>query len=559
MAADPNAKCTCGYRKFRTTRAVVDTVESQWLLFDSGTQGGFGSTPFGTFFGSGSQSSGWGLFDADVAEVHTQLTCEKCNRLRSDKVLSSFGIFGSYVFGDSIFILTTSSQNLGCLTVRFSNVDLGTVDVTPTVYLGPPLPLVALAPPVVAPSPPPGAVIATILRAPLPDVDHDGEYAVTFIDSCSGSSVFLTTLMLESSVQVHTPREAELDGLPNFHIIESSAQAKLPIGQPGTGSVLGIPFDKCDAVIEYDARFGTDPLTQGFSHVGSSGGTPADYTLVDGGVLNFVAPNPSYWRKTLTLAVAPASVHVYAKYRVQTSTTGLGQGFEVKGIGSPGASADYKGVRYYQDRDSLYEIDLPNTTSALVADRVAGSWTQIYSGDDPATDRAFLVLDDGPIAAIDAATVFLTQPGGGVSPHLRGEFGNTQIVGGALTGQIRNFILSCNGRFTRAFFRSYAAVASPVLRMQFVSDLDATDPKARFLVRYGSLTLGTTPYAYGALSVGVTAFFNNPRNVMVEAAVTLPSLTARQPFWFSIERDWQHADDLTKATVHLLAATVRSS
>ncbi len=558
MPLDPNAKCTCGYRKFRENRAVLATTIAQWLEFDSGDFGGFGSTPFGTFFGTGMGTNAWGEFEIEVPETRLQLACEKCGRIRSDKHIASFGIFGSYVFGDSIYILTTSALNLGCLTVRFSNVDLGTVDVTPTIFLGVPLPLIAPAPVVTAPAPPPGATLATVLRAVLPDVDHDGEYVVSIVDSCSGTTTFLATLMLESSVQVHTPREAELDGLPS-HLIESSAQALLPIGQPGTGSIIGIPFDKCDAVIEYDARFGTDPLTQGWQNVNSSGGAPTDYALVDGGVLNFVTPNPSYWRKTLTLLAAPTSVHVYSKYRVQTSTTGFGQGFEIKGIGAPGASVDYKGVRYVQDRDVLSEIDLPNLVSNPVADRVAGSWTQLYAGNDPATDRAFLVLDDGEISAIDSATVFGTQPGGAVAPRLRGEFGNTQIIGGVLTGQIRNFILSCNGRFTRAFFRSYAAVAAPVLRMQFVSDLDAVSPSARFLIRYGSLGLGTNPYTYGALSVGVTALFTNPKNLMVEVSATLPTLTARQPFWFSVERDWAHVDDITRATVHLLAATVRST
>lgn len=557
MPLDPNARCTCGYRKFRENRVVLATTVSQWLEFDSGDYGGFGSTPFGTYFGTGTGTDDWGLFELEIAETHLQLACEKCGRIRSDRAISAFGIFGSYVFDDSIYILTTSALNLGCLNVRFSNAVFGSVDVTPTVYLGTPLPLVAPAPVVTAPAPPPGATLATVLRVVLPDVDHDGEYVVSFIDSCSGTTTFLTTLMLESSVQVHTPREAELDGLPS-HLIESSALAKLPIGQPGTGSILGIPFDKCDAVIEYDARFGVLPGADGWSHVSSGAGAPADYTLVDGGVINFVTTDPSYWRKTLTLVAAPTSVHLYTKYRVTSSTTGTGEGLETKGIGSPGTLGDFKGVRYHQQRDLLYARDLPNLASTAIAGRLAGSWTQLYSGDDVGTNRAFVVLDDGVVLPIDAAVEFSTQPGGGASPQLRCEWGNTVALA-QVSGQLRNIILSCNGRFTRAFFRSYAAVAAPVLRMQFVSDLDAVDPKARFLIRYGSLALGTNPYSYGVLSVSTTAFFNNPKNLMVEVAVTLPSLTALAPFWFSVERDWQHADDLTRATVHLLSATVRSS
>jgi hypothetical protein len=36
-----------------------------------------------------------------------------------------------------------------------------------------------------------------------------------------------------------------------------------------------------------------------------------------------------------------------------------------------------------------------------------------------------------------------------------------------------------------------------------------------------------------------------------EVPVDLPGLTANQPFRFSIERDWTHADNQLEATVHL--------
>lgn len=557
MPADPNARCVCGYRKFRDEKVTADVTASRWIFFDGGSFGGFGSSPFGAYFGAGTGGSGWGLYDLDVAQLNTQLVCESCKRVRSSKVLSSFGVYGSYLFNDNLYILTTSGENLGCLSVRFASSTLGTYYATPTIFLGTPLPLALPTPTDVLPDPPPGGVVATILRVALPDVDDDGLFVVSLVDSCSDTTTPLTTLTLESSVQVHTPREAELDGLP-ASLIESNLSSTVPVGQFGTGSLMGIPFDKCAAVVEYDARFGTTPDAQGFTNVNSSGGSPDDYALIDGGVLGFDIKNPSFWRKTITLNAVTPAVYLYSKYRVLTSTTGTGMGFETKGIASPGSNGDFVGVRYYQDRDSITANNLPGTTQTELSDALPSRWSQLYSGRDLGGERAFASYDE-TFFAMDGTTIFSTQPGGGTNPQLRGEFGNTLIIGGGLTGQIRNFIVSAGGRFVRAFFRSYAAVAAPVLRLNLVSDNDAVSPKARFLIRYGSLGLATNPYSYGSLSVGATVSFNNPKNVMVELPITLPSLTAKAPFWFTVERDWNHADDLTGATVHLLAATVRSS
>jgi hypothetical protein len=214
-------------------------------------------------------------------------------------------------------------------------------------------------------------------------------------------------------------------------------------------------------------------------------------------------------------------------------------------------------VRFTQTATEFKERDLPNTLSSGLADRLPVSWTQLYSGDNIGLGKAFYVLDDGLAVPVDTAG-FGTQPGGTVNPRLRAEFGNTQILSGTLVGHIRNFVVSCPGRFVRAFFRSYSAVVAPVLRLNFVSDQDGLSPKARILVRYGSLGLGTDPYAMGTQSVAGTLSFDS-RNIMFELPLTLTGLSAKSPFWFSVERDWEHADDLTRATIHLVNATVRST
>lgn len=550
MAADPNMRCVCGYRIFRERVVTVPETVEQWLLFDNGAYGGFGSTPFGTFFGSGAAGA-WGLFEAEVDRVHKQLSCENCNRLRSDTPLGGVGVFGSYRYGDSLFILVTDTSLISCLRVRFTST-LESVSVSPTRYLGTPLPLAAPTPAVTAASPPPGAPIAGVLRVLLPDVDHDANFVVSLVDVCAGTEVSLTILPLESAVQVHAITEAELDGLPK-HLIEVNTIAQVSSSQPGTGSLPGIPFDRCKAVIEYDARFGTLPTAQGWTHAGA--GLVGDFTLIDGGVLNIATTVDSYFEKEIVLGAAEATVHLFTKFRVQSSTFGVGEGFEARAEIAPGALGNYQGVRYVQHQYQLDDRKLDGSAQSVRAFRFEGTWTQLFVGARPGTSIAFSTVDQDRMEPTSVPVKFGTGSVGGASPSLRARFGDFE--GSTLLAQLRNFVASTPGRFMRAFFRSYAAVSSPVLRLYFVSDLD-TSASARFKIRYGNLGLGTNPYSLGALSVGTTAFFNT-KNVMVEVAVSLPSLTAMAPFWFSVERDWANVDDVTDATLHLLSATVRSS
>ncbi len=542
-------RCVCGFRVFREQVVVVPEVKEQWLLFDNGSYGGFGSTPFGTFFGSGVGGT-WGLFSADVGTVHKQVTCQNCARLRSAIRLGGVGVFGSYLFGDSLFILVTDTALLSCLKVRFANTTQ-TIDVSPTRYLGAALPLSAPAPATTAATPPAGAVLAGLLRAVLPDVDQDGDFTVSLVDTCAGTEVSLTILALESAVQVHTPSEAELDGISQ-HLIYSNLRAKVPAAQPGSGSLQGIPFDRCIAVLEYDARLGTLPAAQGWTHVGA--GAVGDHTLVDGGVLNSVTTVDSYWEKEVTLGTAQAELHLFAKLRVQSSTTGAGEGLEVRGELAPGASAAYEGVRFFQQAAALSARELDGGGVSGTLTRMPSNWTQLFTGTEIGAN-GFVTLDNSVVGLVPAASAWGSEAGGGVLPSLRARFGDFE--GSTLLSQLRNFVVSTPGRFMRAFFRSYTANAAPVLRLYFVSDLDSFS-SARFKVCYGSLALGTNPYAMGALSVGSTAFFTTKNNV-VEVSVSLPSLTANAPFWFSVERDWANVDDVTGATLHLLGATVRST
>jgi hypothetical protein len=117
-------------------------------------------------------------------------------------------------------------------------------------------------------------------------------------------------------------------------------------------------------------------------------------------------------------------------------------------------------------------------------------------------------------------------------------------------------VVAANGRWIRARFTGYSQVSAPTLRMYLCAETNGSLYKtARFKVKYGQAVgdpgAATTLSASATASLGVS-------NATYEIPVSLPGLVANAPFWFSIERDWTHADDKLDATVHLLHGTVRA-
>jgi len=550
MTADPNMKCVCGYRKFRDQRITLIEPATQWVLFDNGAYGGFGSTPYGTYFGSGASGT-WGQFEVDVARTHKQIVCESCSRVRSDVVLSGIGFFGSYVLGDSIFVLVTDTTLLGCVRIRFENATLGIrVDVSPTIYSGDPLPLAAPTPDVTAESP--GTPVAGILRALLPDVDYDGTFVVSLVDVCSGTSSPLANILLESAVQIHYPHEADLNGLPPI-VVEENLRAANPVSQPGTSAISTIPFDKCDVVIEYDARFGQLPLAAGFTGFGSGG----VYTLIDGGVLSITTTVADAFLKEVTLGSAFTEIHLYAQVRTDSSSVVSDEkGFGLLADGAPGASANYHGIKMRSRAGLLNMQTLTGSTLHDVTSPPPSAWVTFYAGLKIGASEGVLAIPilTGPVAPSNWGS---GEPGG-ASPTFRMAFGDFE--GSTLQSYLRNIVASIGGRFVRAFFRSYASAAAPVLRLSFSGDADAgPGTTVRFRVRYGSLGPGTNPYNLGSATiVEATANFS-AKNVIVEVPFQLSGLVANAPFWFSVERAWENINDTMPGTAHLIAATVRSS
>jgi hypothetical protein len=515
-----------------------------------------GSMPFGLFFGVGNFGE-WGLFTGTLNSCSIQLVCENCTRVRSTKATSSTTIFGSYVLGNTLYVVTADVVGTGCLSVNFVGSD-GEVSVALKVSK-------EVLQPLAAPSPggtlfptPQGPAATVLLEAELPTVPVSGDYVMSVVDQCCGFETALGTVSLEVDVIVLNPTDADLGGAPLFWV-ERDYRSGTIASQTNTGAVRGIPFDRCEAVVEYDARFGTLPAAQGFSFIGT--GVDTDWALLSGGSLRGLTPGSGatgYWRKDVVLPAIEGRVNAYARYAVQDNVGGdaTANGLNFVGMVAPGGAAAWEGVRWrLRDAASpLKAVFLDGSSdAALFIPGVFGSaWRQDTFQSHFADDRAIVFSDNIPTET-GAAGIFSTLAGGPASPTIRAEFGD--ILGSGITALVRNFVVSTPGRFIRAWYRAYATVTNPMVRLYVSSDLDSSgETLARFLVRYGS----ADPFAVPGSTVSGTVSFPT-RNTVFELPLQLAGLTANQPFWFTVERELGHVDDRTEATVWLHQATVRGA
>lgn len=195
MAADPNMKCVCGYRKFRQTVRTVDESVERWVNFVAGEGGsGFGIVPFGTSFGSGVGL--WGLFDVDIRRLKRFINCESCGRTRSAVATGGFGVLGGYLVGDTVYAVITDVSLLSCVRIRFTlGAETHTVEAVP--YYGLPLPVVLEAAPIVTSETVPMSALAGVIQATVPE-GLSGEYVVSLVDICLGTEVELFSAVLST-------------------------------------------------------------------------------------------------------------------------------------------------------------------------------------------------------------------------------------------------------------------------------------------------------------------------------------------------------------------------
>lgn len=556
MALVPNQRCTCGFTRFRDRKLSTEVEVERWMLFDSAVpSGGFGATPFGTYFGAGLGGT-WGLFTEPFRSAQLEVTCESCSRVRSQKRLGGIAVFGGFI-DDGFFYVVASDVLLPatCYTLKIEGPG-GTFYIPLTYAPGTPPPIYAPTPPTTAATPPPGAVLVdTMLRARLPEVSETGSYTMTVIDRCCGCETTVATATLEALPMIFSPLDADIGGAPHRWL--ENQRITSDVAQPAGSTRLTIPFDKCTGVLEYDARSGQLPNLEGWTRIGT--GPAGDWGLVGGGALRVgtTSPNTNYWEKTLVLTTALTQVYVYTSMLSEDIPAGaFGAGLDVQGLYRSGVDP-YNGVRltfrenqiFYTRLDGVSDTQIfatelgPQWIEVSAAQKLTG---EIVAGESTVLRDVSQILAPGTFGTVGAVGAI----------ELKARFGNT-IGAPTLVGYFRNVVVSGPGRFMRARFTAYSQVSGPMVRLYVVSDATASlSRKARFLVRYGPGT--GNPYGPLPLSVSATVNMLVP-NTIYEVPLELTGLSANQPFWFTIERDWTHGDDLLEATAHLHQVTVRSS
>ncbi len=545
-AQNPNQRCTCGYTKFRQRKTHLVEDVQRWMLFDdTAVGGGFGSTPFGTYFGAGS-SGNWGLFDASHHITTFDVSCENCGRVRISKNLGGITVMASYVSGGVFYIVAGDVENTACYSLRLDGPTTSyVVGIVREIAVLPPI--AATAPVITTPTPPSTDVIDTLLSAVLPEVAETGEYTVVLVDRCGDVEIPMVTISLEAPPMILRPSDADIGGAPESWLRGGAVLS--PIGQPGSGSRRSIPLDFCSDVLEFDARLGSLPSSQGWTHAGAGG--VGNFTLVEGGVMRAgttVALN-SYWTQTVAIAASPDRIYAYAVINpITVPGTNPGDGLEVDARYATLVASPYEGVRFnfYDHTIKGTALDGSGEVMPSLTEPPPG-WLGIAAGQDASGDEALWGVEEALVS------IYGTDGAAGALEVIA-RFGD--VAGTGLLALIRNVVVSFPGRFIRPVFTAFTQVAAPRVRLYLACDANGSAQKtARFRVSYGVIS---DPYAMPATQVDFTINFV-VANSVYEAAVDLPGLTANAPMWFSVERVAGHADDKVEATTHLLYATVRAA
>lgn len=551
MALVPNQKCTCGYTRFRDRRVSSEETVARWMLFDgSPGLGGFGATPFGTFFGAG-VGEAWGLFSSSLKISYLEVSCEACARVRSRKRLGGAAIFGVFLQENVVGIAVSDViRPTSCYALRVSGPD-GTFQLALSFAPTSPPPIVAPAPPTVSPVPPVGAsTVNTVLTCTLPEIVQTGLYTLTFVDLCGGFETTLVEILLEGTPMFLSPRDADLGGAP----IRWLRGSRLLPGavQPAQSTRESIPFDKCTAVVEYDSRTGVLPDLTGWTRSGS--GPSTEWSLVPGGGLRLSTSggNTNTYTQTLALTSSLSQVYMYASVLPELIGSGaVGEGLEVQALYGT-ATLPYDGVRV-NVRDQYYPTTLDGTSDSGFGFFLLPEWISVGGGDAAGVAEAAYTRSTFEDLGISSNTLYGVSLATAPSTSLDVSFGNPS-GGIPVTACLRN-VVAADGRFIRPLFSTMAQVTAPKLRLYLAAESGVSVAKtARFKIAYGT----AAGSAYSPLTLTAEATVNlSVANSIYEMVFSLPGLVANQPFWFFVERDWTHPDDLLDSTVHLFHATVR--
>ena len=364
------------------------------------------------------------------------------------------------------------------------------------------------------------------------------------------------------------PEDADLNGAPEYWR-DLGWRPAPGSDQPSSGSIPSVPLDKCDFVLEYDARFGTEPdhASQGWTAVNVSA---SEYVIESGGALKteIASNDDGHFKKSVTTpAGRPASIHGYAVYMVDETSSGAneGEGLDLLVQASTGSLAKFKGLRaafgnpLSGRRLQLIELDGGGdedfaTTRPLA--NMTSVWHKVSLEGHFATGRGLESIDDR-VSNKDLAFFGDSDASGPSTATFEAKFGVTDSdLGGPTKGRYRNVVASAPGRFIRAWFRAVAVTNAPKLRLVLAADFSTTPGTARILVRYQAMAENADPFSIPGTVLEQSPNFTSDQNEFVVVEFTLSGLVAGNPFWFTVERNFAHAEDIHRGTVHLLEAVI---
>ena len=355
---------------------------------------------------------------------------------------------------------------------------------------------------------------------------------------------------------------ADLNGAPEFWRGVDWREGAFPSPVDGRPAP-GIPFDPVRVLLEYDARFGTLPPEQGWTPNNEE--ATASYTVDDHRALRFaIDDQPAFFTAEAELeAKSPAQLHAYVTVVVDRVRAADGGGFTQLAEANPPARP-FRGVRAdwvsTRERGELHYLTLDGRETVGSAQPAAEgrdghevSMQAAFPAEpgDARGGRALVCLDgqvqEHPLAA------FGQGPRGPERATLRAVFGFLPKTGQA-AGRLRNIVVSSPARYLRAWMRTAAPTAAPVLRLGFVTPERAT-AGVRFRVRYGHAKNDETALPLRLAEATLTLDDVEAGREM-RLDIPLPAAGAADPLLLTLERDSLHPDDRLPTSIRLVSAAL---
>ena len=364
------------------------------------------------------------------------------------------------------------------------------------------------------------------------------------------------------------PRDADLGGAPDYWR-EGFWRPDTLLRGPQTCAFTAIPFDKCDVVLEYDARRPERPMPadQNWKLTGEDNGIWKHDPRH--GVLTFdpEGKTPSFWQAQAEREMAPDRGAAYGLFLISQSAAELREGGLDFIFQAPAREGRMRGMRgCYSSLWHWRALD-GSAFRPIIKAAVEPGITQVWHrfGMDAELNGAEIRLDnfdrddggktigslDGLISNEDRR-VFLYGPSAPRVPAV--SFGLTDKET-RVSGMIRNYVASFPGVFLRPAFRAIAPGEKTRLRLIFCRPPGNADATASFQVRYTSPSLGMHGNALPDKEAPPASLQFDPGapGVLAEITVPLDGVLPGEPLWFTVERDWRSDEDKLRDTVHLLS------